>query len=414
MSGSGIVAVAEASRENENASFIHVALGNEVNEGPALRRCSFQVRVNSITMPPDMDKEKQLDGIRVVDESSEEEVVRLDVPDPRSVARKEPSKEELALPNMMGNADEDDVPVILGPENEWLVAAEAKEVTSVPMGWFVLLFIVLGGVLLWAFSQSGKANQTGKFDSSAASSLDADGNALVTQSLRIDEEAQLIAEAAKDYEEMENVLRGFFEAKTIDERLKFVRHPKRVKPFMEDHYRRYPLKPYEYVEAKQYTIIPLENRPFVALSASVASGGNFPVLLENTGEGYLVDWESFVSYQPITFAELLEKRPTESVDMRVYGTLEDFYAYEFTEDLGYLCVRMTAKGTDQAIFGYVKKNEPIASELRKHLEAPEGKKKFQPFIFRMRFLPGSKAPRSVLIEKVVSTFWAYPTNPDEE
>ena len=41
----GVVAVAEASRENENACFVHVALYSEGSDAQALRRCSFRVRL---------------------------------------------------------------------------------------------------------------------------------------------------------------------------------------------------------------------------------------------------------------------------------------------------------------------------------------------------------------------------------
>ena len=99
-------------------------------------------------MPPNEDNQNEFDGIRVVEDEESEEVVRLDAPALEPIAKKEPSKEDLAMPTMMGDADEDEVPIVIGPENEWLVAAEAKEVTSVPTGWFVLLFLGLGGLFL--------------------------------------------------------------------------------------------------------------------------------------------------------------------------------------------------------------------------------------------------------------------------
>ena len=365
-------------------------------------------------MPPDKDTENEFDGIRVVEDSEEEEVVRLDVPEVEPLTRKEPSKEAMAMPNMMGDADVDEVPVILNPENEWLVAAEAKEVTSVPMGWFVLLFLVLGGVIIWAFFQVGEVDETVDAETLSDSLVGQNIYDQLGQSDLLNDEAKLMEEAARDYEEMEEVLRGFLSAKSIEERLKFVRHPARVKPYMVDYYKRFPLQSYQYLEANEYTTIPLKKRPFVALSARVAEGENFPTLLEDTEDGYLVDWESFVSYQPITFEDFLKKRPIVPVDLRVYGGFDDFYAYDFLEEDGYLCIRMTAKHTDKVIFGYVKEGTPIASEMKKHLEAPKGRQKTQPFILRVRFLPESKASRSVVIDKVVSTFWAYPTNPDDE
>ena len=112
-------------------------------------------------MPADKDTENAFDGIRIVEDSEEEEVVRLEVPEVGTLTMREPSKEEMAMPNMMGETDLDKVPEILGPESEWLITAEAKEVTRVPIGWFVLLLAVLGGVLIWGFSQRiGEVDET--------------------------------------------------------------------------------------------------------------------------------------------------------------------------------------------------------------------------------------------------------------
>ncbi len=366
-------------------------------------------------MPANKDTEGEFDGIRVVEDFEEEDVVRLDVPEAGTLTVKEPSMEEMAMPNMMGDTDGDEVPKILSPESEWLVAAEAKEVTSVPMGWFVLLFAALGGVLVWAFSQKiGEVDGTVEAGELPESMIDREAYDRLGQSVFRNNEPKLMEEAARDYDEMEEVLRGFLSAKTVEERLRYVRHPNRVESLMSDHYRRFPIQSYQYKEVSEYTIVPLKKRPFVALNVRVAEGKDVPILLENVGKGYLVDWESFVSYQPIAFEDYLKKRPTVPIDLRVYGSFDDFYAYEFPEEDGYLCVRMTAKHTDKVIFGYVKEGTAIASEMKKYLEAPLGRSKTQPFILRVRFLPESKAPRSVVIDKIVATFWAYPTDPDEE
>lgn len=366
-------------------------------------------------MPANKDTKSEFDGIRVVEDSEEEDVVRLDVPEAGTSTMKEPSEEEMAMPVMMGDTDLDDLPEILSPESEWLVAAETKEVTSVPMGWFVLLFAVLGGVLVWAFSQKkGEVDGTVEAGALPESRSDQEAYYRPGQSDLRDKEAKLMEVAARDYDEMEEILRGFLSAKTVEERLKYVRHPNRVAPLMLDHYRRFPIQSYQYKDVSAYNIVPLEKRPFVALSVRVADGETLPILLEDVEKGYLVDWESFVSYQPIAFEDYLKKRPTVPIDLRVYGSFDDFYAYEFLEEDGYLCVRMTTKHTDKVIFGYVKEGTTLASEMKKYLEAPPGKSKTQPFILRVRFLPESKAPRSVVIDKIVATFWAYPTNPDEE
>ena len=366
-------------------------------------------------MSANKETESEFDGIRIVEDSEEENVVRLDAPEAGTLTMKEPSKEEMAMPSMMGDSDVDEVPEILGPESEWLVAAEAKEATSVPIGWFVLLFAVLGGVLVWAFSQRmGEVDGIVEAGALPESTIDQEAYDQLGQSVFRENEAKLMEVAARDYDRMEETLRDFLSAKTVEERLKYVRHPNRVKPLMLDYYRRFPIQSYQYKKVSEYNTIPLKKRPFVALSVRVAGGENLPILLEDVEKGYLVDWESFVSYQPIAFEDYLKKRPTVPIDLRVYGSFDDFYAYEFLEEDGYLCVRMTTKHTDKVIFGYVKEGTTLASEMKKYLEAPPGKSKTQPFILRVRFLPESKAPRSVVIDKIVATFWAYPTNPDEE
>ena len=151
-------------------------------------------------MPANKDTENEFDGIRIVEDTEEEEVVRLDVSGAGTLTMKEASKEEMAMPDMMGGADVDEVPKTLGPESEWLVTAEAKEVTSVPMGWFVLLFAVLGGVLMWAFSQRiGEGD--GAVDAGALSKSMIDQQAYdeLGQTVFRDSEAELMEEAARDY-----------------------------------------------------------------------------------------------------------------------------------------------------------------------------------------------------------------------
>lgn len=356
----------------------------------------------------DKGKDKPEAEIRVV-EDNPDEVVRLDAPEPKPI-EKIGKKGKISAEAIVVQSKEEDEraekEILFDPEKEWHEGLEEKESTTVPMGWFVLLGLGLVGVVVWAALQSLTADHGDDVEIVSPEGLFTD------KPLGKLAEIEAQREAEKHFQDMEAVVGGFLAADTIEGKAKYVRHRERVLPLMKQFYKDHPLVVTEFSRTKEYRITSLDYRPFLALKAEDVEGEHYPILLEDTKEGILVDWESFVCYQPIPPEKYIREKPLEPVSMRIYATPDHFYAYEFADESEYACYKLSFRNSEEWLYGFVKRGGVLDQKFR--VTFPESiKKVHQPLILKLRFLEGSRAPRSVLIEELESKLWAFAENPAE-
>lgn len=269
----------------------------------------------------------------------------------------------------------------------------------IPMGWFYLLGLGMLGVVVWMGLQifSGNGEPAG---------LPPNGRGAESN------EQEARERAAAHFTQMEEVVSAFLAADTIEERLKYARHPQRIRPLMEEYHRGREIKTYTFEQVASYLSASLSKRPFIALSVRTKEDEALPVLVEDHEEGLLVDWESFVCYNPMSPEEFLEVCPTEPVKMRVYASFDHFYAYEFAEESEYICFRLEFRDFETPVFGYVRRGTTVEQKFRE-VFGPQGGNLRKPLILSLRFPEGGKGKRSVVIDDIESTLWAYPVNPAE-
>lgn len=357
------------------------------------------------------------DEIRVVDDeeiTSVDEVVRLDAPKLTPIQKKTFGSEERAMAGMMGEEPEENhsSPRPFDPEGEWLIEAEAAEVRSVPIGWFVLLGLGLAGLIVWAgYQKLQTSDNAAQIPVAGAEPMELPVAPSGTTS-----DDFIAAAEAKDaethFEAMEKLVSDFLGATTIKERLPHIRHAKRVEPLMQEHYSRKKFETFKFEETIEYNVLSLGNHPFIALKVRIDGNKERSILVEDTPEGMLIDWESYVCYQPVTFAQLLKARPTEPVSLRLYVQQDNYYTYEFDDESKYLCFKLESRGEKESLFGYVERGGLLETKFRKLFPAGMVNGAIYPLILKVRFLPNSRAKKGVLIEELESRLWAYPVNPD--
>jgi len=362
----------------------------------------------------DQDKKKKVDQVRVVEEETasiriveegsglKDEVVRLDAPK-RVRAEKMgtiPSKSLIGGDAQVARITEESSK-LFDPEEEWLEEREASERSSVPMGWFALLGMVLLGVVAWVFLQSANSPETGISESESPGS---DGP--------LGKSAELAAtkDAEAHFKETEDLVRKFLGAGTIGEQLKYVRHPERVRPLMEKHYEENELETVQFKQISEYRIVHLENHPFLALSVVDVDDKRVVILIEDAEDRQLVDWESFVCYQEISPDDFVEERSNETVMLRAYVSPDHFYAYEFADEEKYLSYNLRFRRSDLFMNAFVERGTELEKQFSKvfpkHYSGTS-----EPLILEVRFVEGGKAPRSVLVEELVSLRWAFAEDP---
>lgn len=359
----------------------------------------------------DNSKGKREDEIRIV-EDPVDEVVRLDVAKVEPLEKK--GKMASVVMSPVGETGQDIVSEkqSFDPETDWIEDEEQKGKLEVPIGWFVLLVAGLLGVLIWVFFQTKSkdietADLGTKPNESESVDLARSPDSVSSPVNEIED-----ARAEEHFVRMEEVVANFLSAKTFEEKAKFVRHPKRVLPLMKRYYETHEFTPLTFKDTHEYHIVSLSNRPFIALMVEVEEGSKVPVLLEDLPGGMLVDWESFVCYQPVAPEEYIEGRPTETYSLRVYAERDEFFTYEFSDEDKYECYRLTFRNSDVIMYGFVEKGGVTAREIAS-MVSPGRRGVKIPVILKVRFIEDGKARRSVLIEDLESKLWAFPTNPDE-
>jgi hypothetical protein len=339
--------------------------------------------------------------------------VRLNVPEKveRPVAPSPPVPER-ELPQRLeasdrgplsGRSQEPGLEQIL-PESEveglsddpWAQKATAP---IVPWGWFVLVGLILTGAIGWSLWQLSESEQ--KVDST------------YTQATEELEKDALQTKAAEEFVgRVEETLRNYFNADSIDELAKWVRHPERVRPLMKSWYAVHPLQRDPMVKMTEFVQLPFDDRGlFWRARIRTASGRAQEVYLEEQPDGSVkIGWETLVGYQPMPWDDYVRNRPGGSMDFRLTAHPDTFYSHEFADSNRWVCYRLTAPKSEEVAYGYVERSHPVAVFLENYFRQREGKP--AQLILRLNTPSSLNSPRGMIIEDVRSIRWLYFQNPD--
>lgn len=363
-------------------------------------------------------QDKENEQLRVVED---EDVVRLDAPEMKPL--KKEGKVGIAPKSPSGNTrPPEEIAADGAAHQESLIEEELLEMDLgeddeefvMPMGWFYLLGIGLLVVVVFMGFQIFLRDEV-----DVVTPVGGGGSADTPFIESISRK-----EAEGYYADLEAVVSKFLAAGTIEERAKHIRHPERVIPLMKDYYSKNKLETYTYLKARKFSLVEIDKYPFVALEVATEEKESLAILVQAETGKLLVDWESFVCYNPMTVEEFMEKRPAEAVSFRVYAGVDNFYAYEFSEEEEYLCFRLNFRGSEEHLFGYIRrpgKNGPTDSDKKefnlqvatKFNDVYKGAGMFtqKPLILSVRFPEGGRGKRSVYIDDLESVRWAYGADP---
>lgn len=158
----------------------------------------------------------------------------------------------------------------------------------------------------------------------------------------------------------------------------------------------------------------LDGVPFWVVRAEVEDGAPENLLLEQIGEADAkVDWETHVCHQPIPWDRYVNERPAGvSMDFRVWAVRDTHFSHEFSDSGRWLCFRLTAKDSDEYLFGYA----PADSEVAKVLDTycAGAPKNLATVILRLHIPESSASPRGVVIEKMVEPRWIHVKDPSKD
>jgi len=356
--------------------------------------------------PVDDDPEPKLEVIRLGDEPQPVRLVpedpvarpgrvaRLEIPAVVAVDSRrthEPGPEDLLDSELLDS--------VTGEETWGKTPAQSE---PLPWGWFALLGLLLTGAVIWSVSYVRQAEP-----------LVAEAHQQAVEVVNESAASDLAMEQL--LQRIEDTVKRFCEATSIEAMLPVARHPERVRPLMEQYYGQHPLQAPGFAKVKTLRGAVLDSTDnFWELSVVLGDGESKKFLLQETEDGSIrVDWETAVTYQPMKWDDYALQRPADTtLDFRVLVDEDHFFSHEFSNSNRWISFRLTAPGQEETLFGYAAKGGPVATALLAILgqnAAPH-----RPAILRLKLPPDMQSRRGVVIDKVLSSRWVYVNPPDSD
>lgn len=221
---------------------------------------------------------------------------------------------------------------------------------------------------------------------------------MLTSQTPADEIVTEDAVARELIQSIESTVRSYLAAATIEEKMRFVRHPQAMQPRMEAFYRWNPLTPQHCELVTKMRPLTLEGRPFWQVLAIIDQNRGEAMLLEQISDTeVLIDWESHVDYQPVAWSQYVQEPTTVTMSFRVVIEESPRYLGEFMDESRWVSYRLSNSGVEEVLYGYVPRDSPLHQSLQ-NAQA----KGSQRMILSLQSSPEFKARQSVVIKALIS------------
>lgn len=210
-------------------------------------------------------------------------------------------------------------------------------------------------------------------------------------------------DAAKDpFADQRSVVENFLTAQGLDERLPWVANRQAVQPLMAGYY------------AKRGDHAVRFNR--LGKSASAGEGvSEHEVVLETgeirlatvveDGDGYRVDWPSFVAWGEMSWEDFRAAKPVKPVLMRVKAAPGGRFENQFGDPSWLTCINLThvEDPSGSIVFGYVEKSSDLGRKMEYWMGLGDGQP--MPMTLRLKYPADAFSDSQVWITELVEVGW---------
>ena len=166
------------------------------------------------------------------------------------------------------------------------------------------------------------------------------------------------------YTKIKKAINAFLNVDSIEEMLPLIRHPKRVEPLLRDYYSRNNFNPRDFNDFAEFTQATLSGYPFWVTSIKKSDGNLVPMLIEQQEDEFLIDWETYVTYQPHDIESLVKTRPTGEFTIRCSVKPSQLNIYEYSDEKHWLSLALDIPDTDIQLRGYANLNKLYTKRLQ--------------------------------------------------
>jgi hypothetical protein len=283
-------------------------------------------------------------------------------------------------------------------EDQW----DAAGGRNMPWGWIALLGCIFAGGILWSLLEVNRAKDRQGMLSEEVESI-------------LEKEHREEMDAEQTIGVIETAVQNFFDSRSVEEMLRYVRHPLRMVPLMEKEYRKSPPIPLRVEKVLSMDPLTIDNRAsFWMVSCELEGAQVRQVLVEVVSSNEAkVDWETYVCHQSMDWDEFAKSRPGGFTgDFRVYAEPDNYYSYEFADSDAFVSFRLTALDSEDVLYGYVDRGGEIAKRMARVFERNGGG--VTPMILRLHLPEGITSKRGVVVKDMICPRWLFVENPEED
>lgn len=221
---------------------------------------------------------------------------------------------------------------------------------------------------------------------------------MITEQVPVDPGTHEDAVALALIKSIESTMRSYLAAKTIEEKLAFVRHPEAMKARMEAFYRNTPLTAQPCELVTKFRPLSLGGRPFWQVLAVIDSTQGEAILLEQISDTEVrVDWESHVNYQPMPWKDYVETPSARPMAFRVIVEESPRYVGEFMDERRWASFRLSNPDVEAVLYGYVLRDSELYRKIQTALSESSRR-----MILRLQGSTEIKARHCVVIHDLIS------------
>lgn len=281
-------------------------------------------------------------------------------------------------------------------ENPWIVRIIVAGVIT------VVVILLIGLVLMTRDDEDPPKNNNGSTGPEQGDHSLAAADDDPEHSEDIEEPADQPLSITLVEQDLAPVIDKFLSAKTIDEATQWVLNPERtelrMKNFYSDGYQ--PAGFRGVTQGGQGEHVMRDNR-WARVGVEIGSFSTALIWLAQDPSGeWKVDWESWAGWSEMSWDEIIDKKPTEAIQVRALVSSVDYYNYDFSDESAWTSYALRQTTDGRPIYGYIKRGSPGDTQLGLH----ENTRNRQ-FILVIKLPENARASNQVEILKVTNEGW---------
>ena len=285
-----------------------------------------------------------------------------------------------------------------------LQTKKEKFVRALTVSVFVVAAAIAGVIIYSAIVQTGKVIGT---DKDTLANLPEEVRKAIEEVMAQEKPISLQLTKAEE-EAAAAILRAFLTAKTVDERVKFVRNQEQMKPIMEEWYSNNPEeaeRTWPEPNILKRKKIEDQGRYFIILVVEFTGiGYRFLAIEQRSKDDMKLDWATSVGYQPLPLEEFKASRPAQPVKFWAKLKPSDYYNFQFSDQERYFSVDLSYPGQlEFSLTGYLDRTKEWTAPLIARIEEGEGPS----LVIELQYPPAAEPQDSSQVEiiSIVSDTW---------